>query len=297
MGGEARPPAIVAARRVSTPTSVRRYAVVPRLSSIGLAAALAAAPARCNASSSRWDPMSACAASGTSRTVGATAAIATRAAVHTPCSSNVTLTAAPATAIYHLGPGDEPQIGVCGPRCRTWDQQGDKQISAFQYGPSGAHGDVFNVNGSIAIGSDDHGARTVHDERTSGVGGRRAVAQIAADCTSPLNLSGADELNGLDKPRPEAFHVRVFADDGRRGGRTEPHLLPIDRDTDQLEDTLEIDKGRGAPRPHAVLNEQIRAPGQRLCVRVGLHQANGVGNGYRGFVTRRPHYGDSGQGL
>src|SRR5581483_8771984 len=92
-----RPAAIFAARFVRTPATVRRYATVPRLSSIGLAAALAAAAAAFSARSSSFDPMSAFAASGTSNAVGATAPMATRAAVQTPFASSVTLTPAPAT--------------------------------------------------------------------------------------------------------------------------------------------------------------------------------------------------------
>src|SRR5581483_11492638 len=94
-----RPAAIFAARFVRTPATVRRYATVPRLSSIGLAAALAAAAAAFSARSSSFDPMSAVAASGTSNAVGATAPMATRAAVQTPFASSVTLTPAPATAM------------------------------------------------------------------------------------------------------------------------------------------------------------------------------------------------------
>src|SRR5581483_9725406 len=95
----ARAAAIFAARRVSTPTTVRRYAAVPRLSSIGLAAAPAASAAARSADSSSVVPTSARAAAGTSSAVGATAPIATRAAVQVPAGSSVTLTAAPATAM------------------------------------------------------------------------------------------------------------------------------------------------------------------------------------------------------
>src|SRR4051812_36506706 len=91
--------AIDTARLVSTPTTRRRYATVPRLSSIGCAAAVAAAAARASAASSTRDPISASAAAGTKMLVGATAPIAMRAAVHTPFASRVRLAPALATAM------------------------------------------------------------------------------------------------------------------------------------------------------------------------------------------------------
>ena len=75
------------------------YSAVPRLSSIGLEAALAASAAACTASSSNLEPINASAAVETSRGVGATAPIETLAAVHSPPELMVTLTPAPATAI------------------------------------------------------------------------------------------------------------------------------------------------------------------------------------------------------
>ena len=91
--------AMATARFVSTPATVFRYATVPRLSSMGFAAALAASPARWSARSSRRDPISARAASGTRSAVGATAPMAMRAAVQVPPASSVTLAPAPATAM------------------------------------------------------------------------------------------------------------------------------------------------------------------------------------------------------
>ena len=69
------------------------------MSSMGRAAAEAASPARATASESIEVPTSASAASGTRMGVGATAPSATRALVHVPDASSVTLTPAPTTAM------------------------------------------------------------------------------------------------------------------------------------------------------------------------------------------------------
>ena len=95
----ARSNAMAATRRASTPATLVRYSIVPRLSLIGLHAARAAASSFASVSSSSVWPISASAASFTSSTVGATAPSATRAAVQTPLSSSVTLMPQPTTAM------------------------------------------------------------------------------------------------------------------------------------------------------------------------------------------------------
>src|SRR5207247_5659960 len=95
----ARSSACCAVRRASTPATLIRYSLVPRLSSIGRQAALAAAASRSSALSSTFVPTSASAASLTSRMVGATAPSATRAAVQVPPPSRMRLTPTPTTAM------------------------------------------------------------------------------------------------------------------------------------------------------------------------------------------------------
>src|SRR5207237_9460871 len=77
----ARSSACCAVRRASTPATLIRYSLVPRLSSIGRQAALAAAASLSSAASSTRVPTSASVHAFTSRIVGATAPSATRAAV------------------------------------------------------------------------------------------------------------------------------------------------------------------------------------------------------------------------
>src|SRR5437870_3490049 len=95
----ARSSAIRAARRASTPATWMRKSTVPRLSSIGAQAVLAAASSRSWAACSRRLPTMAAAASRTSNTRGATAPSDTRAPVIVPAPSTVRLTPAPTTAI------------------------------------------------------------------------------------------------------------------------------------------------------------------------------------------------------
>src|SRR5581483_3065853 len=95
----ARSSAICAARRASTPATLIRKSLVPRLSSIGRQAALAAAASFCMAPSSTLVPTNAAAAAGTSRGRSATAPSAMRAAVHLPLASSVRQTPQPTTAM------------------------------------------------------------------------------------------------------------------------------------------------------------------------------------------------------
>src|SRR5215472_8394017 len=95
----ARLSAISAARRASTPATLVRNSLVPRLSSIGRQAAEVAAARRSSAFASTVLPISALAASGTRITRSATAPSATRAAVQTPFVSSVRLTPTPTTAM------------------------------------------------------------------------------------------------------------------------------------------------------------------------------------------------------
>src|SRR5215467_6222888 len=95
----ARSSAMTAARRARTPATLMRYSLVPRLSSMGRQAALAAAASFCRACSSTLVPTSACAAGATSSGRSATAPSATRAAVHLPLLSSVRHTPQPTTAM------------------------------------------------------------------------------------------------------------------------------------------------------------------------------------------------------
>src|SRR5262249_34947576 len=91
----ARLSAISAVRRASTPATLMRNSLVPRLSSIGRQAAEAASASRSSAFESTEVPISAFAASGTRITRSATAPSDTRAAVQTPLVSRVRLTPQP----------------------------------------------------------------------------------------------------------------------------------------------------------------------------------------------------------
>src|SRR5690606_24354208 len=95
----ARSSAICAARRASTPATLMRYSRVPRLSSMGRQAALAAAASRPSAASSTLVPISAADASETSNGRSATAPSATRALRQTPSASSARLTPAETTAM------------------------------------------------------------------------------------------------------------------------------------------------------------------------------------------------------
>src|SRR5947207_14573521 len=95
----ARSSAICAARRARTPATLIRYSLVPRLSSIGRQAALAAAASFCKAASSTVLPTRAAAAGATSSGRSATAPSETRAAVHLPLASRVRHTPQPTTAM------------------------------------------------------------------------------------------------------------------------------------------------------------------------------------------------------
>src|SRR5690606_30637496 len=84
----ARSSAVAAARLASTPATLMRKSMVPRLSSIGLQAALVALPSASSAAASTRVPIRAAPAASTRNGVGATAPSPTRACVQVPASSS-----------------------------------------------------------------------------------------------------------------------------------------------------------------------------------------------------------------
>src|SRR5262249_19925004 len=88
-----------AARLASTPATLTRYSLVPRLSSMGRQAPSAARARRSSAGASRRAPTSATPASSTLSTGARPAPAETRPAVQTPPPSSVRLTPTPTTAM------------------------------------------------------------------------------------------------------------------------------------------------------------------------------------------------------
>ncbi len=66
-----------------------------------------------------------------------------------------------------------------------------------------------------------------------------------------------DQVDRLDQPGPQALHLGVLADDGRRGRGPEAQTSLVDCDADELGNALEIDEGRGMLLPQAILDEQV----------------------------------------
>ena len=133
-------------------------------------------------------------------------------------------------------------------------------------------------------------SRAIDDERARRVGRRRRVAEVAADRAATLNLGRADQADGLDEPRPETLDLRMLAD--QLGGRVAaPRRMPrasIDDPTSSGMRLMSMNADRTL-NAGAELNEQVGPAGDHARSGIGLHQANGLGNRYGGFVSNGLH--------
>ena len=177
----ARSSACWAVRFASTPATLIRYSLVPRLSSIGRQAALAALASRSSAASSSFVPIRAAAASFTSMMVGATAPSATRAAVQVPPPSRREVDADADHRDVHLGARREALIGVARMRRPRRQEERTDDLALRQRGLARADRDLLDRHLARAIGADDPRDRAGRDHGRHAVGGGRGVAQVAAD--------------------------------------------------------------------------------------------------------------------
>ena len=124
------------------------------------------------------------------------------------------------------------------------------------------------------------------DQRRHAVGGRRAVAEVAAHRGAALDLRGADEVGGLDQTRPDLRKLRVLLQLGAGDGGADAEAAALLLDLPHLGDLLDVDdEVRGQDvRPH--LDQQIGAAGQNTChARLGGKKLDGGIYGIRRLVS------------
>ena len=87
----------------------------------------------------------------------------------------------------------------------------------------------------------DHAGRARGDQRRHAVGRRRGVAQVAGERRPTLDLGRADQIGGLDHPRPSPLQGIAFADHGAgRRGADDKTAVPLANAGD-TGDLLDID--------------------------------------------------------
>ena len=218
---------------------------MPRLSSIGLQAALAAAATAPSVSSSSGRPATAASASVTRTTVGATAP---RAMTRTGAAPGLVQRDPGAHADdrdVHLGAGDEPQVGVAGAGGRKVELELHDELAGPERRLAGAGDDVLDGDRAGRAGrrrGGDHRTHAVHDHGRHRVGGRRRVAQVPAEAAAALDLVGPDEPGRFDEAGEGGGELGVLGQADRRRGRADRPTGASSRQRNEAIDPLQVDE-------------------------------------------------------
>ena len=94
------------------------------------------------------------------------------------------------------------------------------------------------------------------------VGGRRAVAQVAAHGGAALDLGRADQVGGLDDAGPDRLELGVLLELGAGDGGADAEAARLLLDLARLGDALDVDHEHGVEHVGAHLHQQIGAAGQ-----------------------------------
>ena len=137
----------------------------------------------------------------------------------TPPASSVSADAAADHRDVHLGARDEAQIGVRRARRRARQAQADAASSpGAQRGLARPGAELLDRHlARRRPGPRSRTARAGGDQRRHGVGGRRGVAQVAAQRGPALDLRRADQVGRLDHARPHGAQRRVLAEHAQQG--------------------------------------------------------------------------------
>jgi hypothetical protein len=111
----------------------------------------------------------------------------------------------------------------------------------------------------------------------------------AAEGAATLNLSRADQGCGFGDPRPEPFELGAFTQLGGCDCSPEPQAARINRKSNEVRNPLDVDECRRLFHSSAKLNQQVGPTSHDAGGRIGLHQANGLGNRGRSFITNGRH--------
>ena len=116
----------------------------------------------------------------------------------------------------------------------------------------------------LPSGADHRGDGARGDQRRHAVGGRRRVAQVAAQRRPAADLDRTDQLCAVDDPGPRGVERPVLHDlhAGDRGAEAEPSVLL--GDFAHLGDVLDVDENRGLDDVAPHLDQQIGPAGQHL---------------------------------
>ena len=118
---------------------------------------------------------------------------------------------------------------------------------------------VLDGHVAPALGADDRRLGAGRDQRRHAVGGRRAVAQVAAHGGAALDLRGADQVGGLDDARPHRLELGVLLELGAGDGGADAKAAALLLDLAQLGDALDVDHQDRVDQVGPHLHQQIGA--------------------------------------
>ncbi len=93
----------------------------------------------------------------------------------------------------HLIAGNEAQVGDSRARLRRRQAQAHEELAAVEHVPAGAGAKLLDRHFRVPLGSGDDADRLKCNQRGDGVGGRRGIAQVAAQAGPALDLDATDQ--------------------------------------------------------------------------------------------------------
>ena len=139
-------------------------------------------------------------------------------------------------------------------------------------------------NLSLSLWTGDHAGRARCDQRRHAVGRWRRVAEIAGKRRPTLHLCRADQIGGLDDPRPGPLQGFAFANHGARRRCADDKVAVPLANAGDAGDLLDIDDQARLGPARAEQNQQIGPAGQ------DLRAAGGFGQNTHGLLDRRRGY-------
>src|SRR6516164_650474 len=159
----------------------------------------------------------------------------------------------------------------------------------LQHGPARRGAEILCCDDALSLWTSHSAFGSQRDERRGGVGGRRAITQVAAHRSAALDLVRSDKMRGIGKPGEIAAQVGVLVNLDRRHSSAQPQTFPeVKADLVELRNLFYVDDGLGTAHTGAQLDDEVGAAAQRTSFLAVLgEQGDRVLQRFWSFVVNR----------
>ena len=162
----------------------------------------------------------------------------------------------------HLGARNEAQIRIAGMRGFRRQQERGDDLALRQRQLARRQHDVLDRHIAPPLGADDGRLGPGGDQCRHAVGGRRAVAQVAAHGRAALDLCGSDQVGRFHHARPHCLELGMLLELGPRDRRADAEAAGLFFDLTRLGDALDVHQQHRIDHVGPHLHEQVGAPGK-----------------------------------